>query len=306
MIDFDRIRDDILKWPCSQLLETQKSLLDKAPLFDIEVSSICNLECKFCPRNEIIRKSKFLGPELFEVLYNWLPENAVVMFSGLGECLLNKNISSYIEKLKKRNISSCIITNGVLLTPDKQKELIKSGIDQIQISYLTTDKNRYMGLVGNKGDFETLNRNLQHLSGIRPSGLRVQLNFLDTDINSSDFHEINEIAGKWGFDIFYRREHSRGGSNPRSDCDFGFFNSCLRCGTFASVHFVTTDGNIIPCSNDTRSANILGNITSSGYTSVLKNKLMLMSDKNEFDICKRCTDDYRWYTLWKGNRGKSN
>ncbi|MCS3923594.1 hypothetical protein [Methanosalsum natronophilum] len=84
MIDFDKIREDVMEWPCSQVLEAQISLMDGSPLFDIEASSICNLECNFCPRSKIIRKNNFLDPDLFKVLCNWLPENAVVMFSGLG------------------------------------------------------------------------------------------------------------------------------------------------------------------------------------------------------------------------------
>ncbi|MCS3923595.1 radical SAM/SPASM domain-containing protein [Methanosalsum natronophilum] len=212
---------------------------------------------------------------------------------------MNKNLSSYIKKLKERDISSCIITNGVLLTPEKQKDLIESGLDQIQISYLTTNKNRYSEIVGNKGNFETLNCNLQHLFEIRPSGLRVRLNFLDTDFNTRDFHKVKEIADNWGFDTFYRREHSRGGSNLKLGYYHDSFDSCLRCGTFPSVHFITTDGNVVPCCNDTRAENILGNITYFDYESVVKNKLKVMLDKYELNICKNCTDDYRWYTLLK-------
>jgi radical SAM protein with 4Fe4S-binding SPASM domain len=76
---------------------------------------------------------------------------------------------------------------------------------------------------------------------------------------------------------------------------------CFRCGTFASVHFITSDGNIILCCNDTKAVNILGNIESSDYASMLENKLQIMLNNIEFDACKRCTDDYRWYTLWNNS-----
>lgn len=298
MIDFDIIRADVMKWPCSQVKEIQMSLTKKTPLFDIEASGICNLECNFCPRSKIVRKNKFLEPEIFDILCNWLPDEAVVMFSGLGECLLNKNIGTYIQKLNERRISSCIITNGILLTPQKQKDLIESGIDQIQISYLTLDENRYNDLVGTGGDFKLLNYNLQNLSETKPANIRVQLNFLDIGINSNEFSTIEEKTLKWGFDFFYRREHSRGGSNLKKEFDSEINDTCFRCGTFPSVHLITTDGNITSCSNDTKSLNILGNITSLDFASIQQNKLKIMMDNSEFDVCKRCTDDYRWYTLW--------
>lgn len=304
MIDFDCIKHDVQKWPCSRVYQVQMSLLKETPLFDIEISSICNLECKFCPRSKIIRNNKFMEPSFFDKLCKWLPDDAVVMFSGLGECLLNKNLSKYISQLKKRNISSCLVTNGILLTPEKQRDLIQSGIDQIQISYLTVDESKYTELVGNNGDFESLNHNLQHLSEIKPSDFRVQLNYLDLSLNCSDISAVKDAAIKWGFDFFYRRKHSRGGSLFKPYSGFGIPDSCFRCGTFASVHFITSDGDNALCCNDTEPINILGNVASSNYTELLSHKSMIILNKNEFDLCKRCTDDYRWYTLWNGNYDK--
>jgi molybdenum cofactor biosynthesis enzyme MoaA len=296
--DFDLIRETVQKWPCSRVQEVQSSLIEKAPLFDVEVSSICNLKCEFCPRDKVVRKNKFMESDIFDILYNWLPDNAIVMFSGLGECLLNKNLSSYIQKLKERNISSCIVTNGVFLTPEKQKELIESGIDQIQVSYLTCNESVYNDLTGNRGDFNSLNFNLQKLSEIKPADLRVQLNFIDLGVNHRSFSLVKEAALNWDFDIFYRREHSRGGLNTRSLHMLETDDCCFRCGTFASVHFITSDGNIILCCNDAKAVNILSNITSSDYASMLKNKLKIMLKNTEFDVCKRCTDDYRWHSLF--------
>ncbi|WP_370574512.1 hypothetical protein [Methanomethylovorans sp.] len=81
--------------------------------------------------------------------------------------------------------------------------------------------------------------------------------------------------------------------------------TCFRCGTFASGCFIAFDGNIISCSNDAESSNLLGNIVSSDYASVAKTKSVLMMSRIGFDICRKCTDDYRWYTLWNGSHKKS-
>lgn len=298
MSEFDMIREDVLKWSCSQVLKAQLLLMNCSPLFDIEVSSICNLECKFCPRSKIIRKNKFMNPELFDILCNWLPDDAIVMFSGLGESLLNGNLSSYVRKLKEKNISSCVVTNGVFLTPEKQEELIESGINQIQISYHTLDEYRYAELTGNKGDFKSLNRNIEHLSKSKPDTLRVQLNFVDLGSNSEERFAIKDFASKLGFDFFYRREHSRGGSNLKSNHSIKKEESCFRCGTFAYVYFISSDGSIPSCVNDTQSLNVLGNIATSDYPFIRKNKLSTIYTIG-FDVCDKCTDDYRWYSLYK-------
>ncbi len=295
------IKENVNSWSSSKINEIQNSLIRKAPLFDIEVSSICNLECQFCPRNKVIRKHKLMEPEIFSILCNWLPDNAIVMFCGLGECLLNKALSNYIQKLKEKNISTCIVTNGVLLSPKKQKELIKSGIDQIQVSYLTSNDLMYSELIGDRRNFKTLNLNLQHLSRIKPASLKVQLNFLDLGINREDFTLIKKAADEWGFELFYRREHSRGGSNAKFKSDSESKDCCFRCGTFAYVHFITSDGDIILCCNDTESLNVLGNVRNSDFPSLIKKKSKIMMNNTHFDVCKRCTDDYRWYSLWNEN-----
>ncbi|MHA1882800.1 MAG: radical SAM protein, partial [Candidatus Thorarchaeota archaeon] len=264
MIDFDVIREEVESWDCSKVKEVQRSLLSGPPLIDIEVSSICNLECSFCPRNEIVRDNNLMDMNMLKVLSEWLPDNAIVMFSGLGECLLNENLERMIHLLKERKISSCIVTNGILLDPDRQQSLIEAGVDQIQISYVAFNEETYQRAIGKKGNYDRLIKNLQHLSDHKPEDLRVQLNFVDLGYNSNEIASIQEITDAWGFDFFYRRLHSRGGSISESEI-ISEDSTCFRCGTFVSVYFITSDGKIISCSNDVEQRNVIGNFSSISY-----------------------------------------
>jgi len=305
LIDFDAIRKEVESWDCSKVKEVQRSLLSGPPLFDIEVSSICNLECSFCPRKEIVRDKDLMDMDTLKVLSKWLPDNAIVMFSGLGECLLNENLERMIHILKERGISSCIVTNGILLDPDRQLSLIASGIDQIQISYVASNEETYLNAIGKKGNFNELLNNLQYLSDHRPEDLRVQLNFVDIGYNLNEISSIQEIANIWGFDFFYRRLHSRGGALSLGEITSKKEKNCFRCGTFASVFFITSDGEIISCVNDVERRNVFGNIKNVAYYDIAIIRKEIIEKHSSFDTCNKCSDDYRWYSLYNNSYERS-
>jgi wyosine [tRNA(Phe)-imidazoG37] synthetase (radical SAM superfamily) len=113
--------EEIRSRPKKDLQKAALKILINNPLFDVEASSACNINCSFCPRTKLARKQTIMWPEIFAYVLKFLPQNAVVMFAGFGEPLLNKNLEIYIRQLKDRNISSCIITNGILLASERQK-----------------------------------------------------------------------------------------------------------------------------------------------------------------------------------------
>lgn len=297
LIDFDTIRKEVESWECSKVKEVQRLLLKGPPLFDIEVSSICNLECTFCPKNEIFRDNEIMDMNKFKVLSKWLPDDAIVMFSGLGECLLNRHLEEMIHLLKVRGISSCIVTNGILLDSSRQRSLIKAGIDQIQISYIASNKETYRRAIHRNGSYETLRNNLKYLSNNRPKGLRVQLNFVDLGYNSNEISGIQETANEWGFQFHYRRLHSRGGAITLTNAKSSIEPSCFRCGTFASVYYITSDGEFIPCSNDVNKKHVMGSLGKLTFNELVFMRKDIIDNGYSFNICSKCSDDYRWVIL---------
>src|SRR5574344_2580034 len=126
----------------NNLINIQKKLLFGKQLFDVELTSRCNKNCSICPRENFIRKNIDMTDESFNSLCDWLPENCYVMFAGYGEPLLNKNIYSFISKLKrKKSVVVSVYTNGILLSGIVIEKLFSSGLDLIQVSI--TDKNDF-------------------------------------------------------------------------------------------------------------------------------------------------------------------
>ena len=68
-----------------EVVKIDKKTSDIIPFFDLEVSTYCNLKCTFCPRNKILRKKGLMNEKVIRYLTHWLPSNARIMISGMGE-----------------------------------------------------------------------------------------------------------------------------------------------------------------------------------------------------------------------------
>lgn len=98
----------------------------------IDVTSKCNLRCKHCRVNEI-RYDMTLDEieKVFNKLTDFKPRG--VFISG-GEPLIRDDIVEIVKKSKKLAPVTILNTNSLLLTENKLKELIDSGLNYIQVS----------------------------------------------------------------------------------------------------------------------------------------------------------------------------
>jgi MoaA/NifB/PqqE/SkfB family radical SAM enzyme len=87
--------------------QREMELLHSEPIFDIELSSKCNINCVMCPRTKIRRKLEIMSLTSIKVLIDWLPNNAKAMLCGLGEPLLNKDIFFLISSCNSEFAVSC-------------------------------------------------------------------------------------------------------------------------------------------------------------------------------------------------------
>jgi MoaA/NifB/PqqE/SkfB family radical SAM enzyme len=101
----------------------------------IEVTNRCNLLCETCPRTYFQREPlKSLSLKEFITIAEQFPQMQRVLLHGIGEPLLNRELPEIIRYLKGRNVEVIINSNGTLLTPEWQKNLIESGLDQYRCS----------------------------------------------------------------------------------------------------------------------------------------------------------------------------
>lgn len=127
--------------------------MKKFKKFYIEITSICNLSCSFCPPTE--RAKGFISIEDFtERLEQIKPFTDYIYFHLKGEPLLHPKIDQLLDISHEKGFKVNITTNGTLLQKNKHKLLSKPAIRQMNFSLHSfdghagsTDKEGYIGNV---------------------------------------------------------------------------------------------------------------------------------------------------------------
>ncbi len=136
---------------------------------DIEVTSACNLKCPFCATTYSSFNNGFMKWETVKRILDEAGEKGLYAckFNFRGEPLLHKDIGRFIKYAKSKGIIDVFFnTNAVLLTEDKAKMLIDSGLDRLTVSFEGFEKTLYeKNRTGAK--FEEVVANVERLRDLR-------------------------------------------------------------------------------------------------------------------------------------------
>ncbi|MFX0202251.1 MAG: radical SAM protein, partial [Candidatus Hodarchaeota archaeon] len=110
--------------------------LEKSPTsLGIEVTNACNLRCIMCHRQAMNREVGFMNLDLFKECAHQGIEMGVKMIVpfNYGEALLHPNLVDMVEYIKAQSKETMvkINTNGMLLTKEYARALVRAGIDEI-------------------------------------------------------------------------------------------------------------------------------------------------------------------------------
>lgn len=103
----------------------------------IEPTNACNLKCYMCDYQKQFKGERsYLSIKDYKSIIGQFPKMRELVFCGIGEPLLNKDIFEMISIAAKKKIPFInLITNGTLLAEECFRRLIKSGLTRIQISF---------------------------------------------------------------------------------------------------------------------------------------------------------------------------
>lgn len=150
----------------------------------LSITDKCNLKCKYCrPSEEKIITEKNLSFQDMYKIARALSEIGIkkLRLTG-GEPLVVEGVENFIKKLKDDKLFEeiCITTNGTNLK-EKAEILKKSGLDLINISLDTLDKEQYKEITGGEID--------KVLDGIKEA---IKNNFKSIKINAVLIKNFNE------------------------------------------------------------------------------------------------------------------
>ena len=103
----------------------------------IEPTIYCNLDCRTCIRNVWCEELGSMTEATFTRILDNLKQIEPcpsIFFGGLGEPLFHKDIADWIARAKAIGATVELITNATLLTEEKARALVASGLDNLWIS----------------------------------------------------------------------------------------------------------------------------------------------------------------------------
>src|SRR5213083_1642808 len=122
-----------IRWREIQMILRRLASTKHVLLAHIIPTRRCNLACEYCneyddfsppiPTDEMIRRIDRLAYLI----------TSIVTISG-GEPLLHPEIEAIIRRIRHHGMIAGIITNGLLLTPNKIAALNEAGLEHLQIS----------------------------------------------------------------------------------------------------------------------------------------------------------------------------
>lgn len=109
---------------------------------DIELASVCNLQCPMCytitPEFKKDVNTKLMDYDLFTKIVDQCAEGGVysIRLSFRGESFLHKRILDCVKYAKEKGIKEVsTLTNGLRLDEEMFEEMMKSGLDWVTISF---------------------------------------------------------------------------------------------------------------------------------------------------------------------------
>lgn len=110
----------------------------------VESTSYCNLKCPMCPRQHPSYPAAHMDYGIFTRIVDEVKDNSGLIFPwGLGEPLMNPDIFRLIRYCSDAGLYTVVSTNATLLTRERGRELIYSGLDNLIIAFDGTDAETY-------------------------------------------------------------------------------------------------------------------------------------------------------------------
>lgn len=299
----------------AQFNEARENLSEVIPLeapfvIYVEISSLCNLECRFCPQHispkDIVKKNMSIETfkKMIDDINDFKTKPKLIRFCGLGDSLMNKEFVSMVKYASDSRASEKLelITNGALLNDVLIKELPKY-LDRIIISIEGLTDSDYMEFTLRKVNFNTLVKKIGQLSaqnGKATIHTKIHNSAVMTEERRQEFFKVftpiaDEVYIENLVDLWPEIK-SNLGIEAGHRFDGGELNNVKVCPQIFKSMQVNSDGRVIPCCIDWKGINIIGDIGNEKLKDIWNGKPLkdlrtnhLLGLRHTFSPCKGCT-----------------
>lgn len=262
--------------------------------FYIEITTLCNLSCPFCP-STTTKRNKIMDQNKFQKIINEIkPYSQLVYFHLLGEPVLHPKFKEYVLYCIDQGLKVGLTTNGVKLSNIDDELLMNNSFEKINISLQCLidfkEEDRVQYLI-NLHDFL---KNKHCLSPLTPINLRLWNNKKNNDVNKMNENLINLITS-WIENEKYinvRFSYDDEFEWPSLSNEKTIPSNCLGGKRQLGI---LNNGDVVLCCLDYLGQTKLGNIFDESLKDILDGKVYkdainsFATNKLYFELCQKCS-----------------
>jgi len=272
----------------------------------IDNCNACNLKCAMCDHENIRRYRKIQNMDIGlykKIIDEIAVENpdARVWEIFFGDPFLCKDMPDRISYAKEKGLTDVVLnTNGVLMTEEKAREMIKAGLDAIYIGIDAATEDVYNKIrIG--GDFNTAVKNvLGYRDLLHKYGNKKQKLFVQYVVSEANEHQVEEFKSFWKkeeVDIKTRPKVSWAGLVEADNLQNNEGVVRKPCYWLMKTINICADGRVALCSVDVHCRVNCGDLKVNTIKEIWKDKLKEYRDMHnnyDFDklptMCGKCCD----------------
>lgn len=283
---------------------------------NFELNATCNLKCPMCPISleSNSDKKQFVFP--FEIYKKLIDEGVskglkAIRLNHVNEPLLRNDLEDFIEYAKVKGILDIYLsTNGLLLTAQRAKSLIESGLDRIQISLDAFSESIYKQMRPGS-NYKKVKENVLNLIELKKQmdslTPLIRVNFVRTELNE---HELSSFIDFWRdkVDMIGAQEMIKIASAKDLKSRTTTKMETFHCAYPNQLLVITAEGNVLPCCTFHAESMPLGNLfdkmkenpnfsLTTFWQHANIQKLRMIHKKGDYkshSICKKCVEDSQY------------
>ena len=266
-------------------------------MVQIETTNGCNAACIICPHKTMNRPIQTMDDRLFSKVIDECAEYKCgnVHLHNFGEPLVDKKIVQRIKLAKDKGLPRVkIFSNGSLLNEGMAEDIIKAGLDEINISFDGADREEYEK-IRYPLKFDTVVNNIKRLVAIRDklhAPLKIEIACSSTSDKSDTMISLEKCVDKFSFG----KLHNWGDSDI---APVGRSKIRKPCSRIWRTFTVLSDGRASLCCIDYEGKVILGDVNKSTIHDIWKNaqykqqrKLHTFAMQHKVAICDHCSKSF--------------
>ena len=272
----------------------------------IELTNLCNLNCRMCPRHYMDYPGGFIAPSLFKNLVDEMRDNhsEVMVPFFRGESLLHTDFLNLMTYAKKKELAIQLATNATLITRKLSSSMIDLGLDFISISIDSINPVNYESIRRGSNLSKIVNA-VETLINEREKRLStkpvLQVSAVDTGMTDDVKKEFVDFWWNKVDRVRIYPEHTKQGKFGALSLDGVDQSERLPCHKPFTEMVVYWDGRAAACNHDWNRHEGLGDISREGlhgtWTSQPYERFRAEHLENRFkenNVCRDC-DHWRQY-----------